>query len=103
MIWISAAALVIPPLIGLGGTVIGMIGAMDTMGLEGGIDPEALAENISLAMITTAGGLVVSLLALPVFIIAIVLFIKSRRELKTLTQPDSVSESQSEHQEFPNS
>ena len=49
------------PMIGLFGTVAGMIMAFDTMGLSGGADPSALAGNISLALMTTAGGLVVAI------------------------------------------
>ncbi|MEM9283674.1 MAG: MotA/TolQ/ExbB proton channel family protein [Verrucomicrobiota bacterium] len=49
------------PMIGLFGTVAGMILAFDTMGLSGGSDPGALAGNISLALMTTAGGLVVAI------------------------------------------
>lgn len=49
------------PMIGLFGTVAGMILAFDTMGLSGGSDPGELAGNISLALMTTAGGLVVAI------------------------------------------
>ncbi|MDF1825181.1 MAG: MotA/TolQ/ExbB proton channel family protein [Verrucomicrobiales bacterium] len=49
------------PMIGLFGTVAGMILAFDTMGLSGGADPSELAGNISLALMTTAGGLVVAI------------------------------------------
>mgnify|MGYP001796427868 CR=1 FL=1 len=49
------------PMIGLFGTVAGMILAFDTMGLSGGSDPSQLAGNISLALMTTAGGLTVAI------------------------------------------
>lgn len=49
------------PMIGLFGTVAGMVLAFDTMGLSGGSDPGKLAQNISLALMTTAGGLVVAI------------------------------------------
>jgi len=49
------------PMIGLFGTVAGMILAFDTMGMSGGSDPSELAGNISLALMTTAGGLVVAI------------------------------------------
>jgi biopolymer transport protein ExbB/TolQ len=89
VIWVSAACTVIPPVIGLLGTVRGMIGAMDAMGIEGGSDPETLAENISLALMTTAGGLVVSLIALPIFILALVKFFRcSREQPSTLTRTE---------------
>jgi biopolymer transport protein ExbB len=41
--------------------------AFDSMGLSGGSDPAALAGNISLALITTAGGLVVAIPAIFLF------------------------------------
>lgn len=49
------------PMLGLFGTVAGMVLAFDTMGLSGGSDPGELAKNISLALMTTAGGLVVAI------------------------------------------
>ncbi len=48
-------------MLGLFGTVAGMVLAFDSMGLSGGSDPGALAGNISLALITTAGGLVIAI------------------------------------------
>lgn len=48
-------------MLGLFGTVAGMVLAFDSMGLSGGSDPASLAKNISLALITTAGGLVVAI------------------------------------------
>ncbi len=48
-------------MLGLFGTVAGMVLAFDSMGLSGGSDPGALAKNISIALITTAGGLVVAI------------------------------------------
>jgi len=54
-------------MLGLFGTVAGMVLAFDSMGLSGGSDPGALAGNISLALITTAGGLVVAIPALLVY------------------------------------
>lgn len=54
-------------MLGLFGTVAGMVMAFDTMGLSGGSDAGALAGNISLALITTAGGLVVAIPALLIY------------------------------------
>ncbi len=48
-------------MLGLFGTVAGMVLAFDSMGLSGGSDPGELAKNISLALITTAGGLTVAI------------------------------------------
>ncbi len=54
-------------MLGLFGTVAGMVLAFDSMGLSGGSDPSALAGNISLALITTAGGLVVAIPAILIY------------------------------------
>lgn len=54
-------------MVGLFGTVAGMVLAFDTMGLSGGSDPGALAANISMALITTAGGLVVAIPSIIMF------------------------------------
>jgi biopolymer transport protein ExbB len=51
----------IEPMLGLLGTVTGMIGAFDVLSQGGGSNAEAMASNISVAMITTAGGLIVAI------------------------------------------
>ncbi len=63
MAWIGYFSVIAQaaPMIGLFGTVAGMIMAFDTMGLKGGADPGLLASNISIALMTTAGGLVVAI------------------------------------------
>lgn len=57
---------VISPMVGLLGTVSGMIKAFGNMAAQGMGKPEMLADNISEALITTAGGLIVGI---PVMII----------------------------------
>lgn len=52
------------PMLGLLGTVSGMIKAFGTLGREGMGDPAALASNISEALVTTAAGLVIALPAI---------------------------------------
>lgn len=71
MSWIGYFSVIsqVAPMIGLFGTVVGMILAFDTMGISGGSDPAALASNISLALMTTAGGLVVAVPAIFCFYI----------------------------------
>jgi biopolymer transport protein ExbB len=56
-------AVVIPmcPLLGLVGTVTGMIEVFDAMSLRGKVNPQTLADGISHAMIATMAGLAVSL------------------------------------------
>jgi biopolymer transport protein ExbB len=51
----------IAPMLGLLGTVTGMIGAFNKIGLGGMGDPEKLAGDIGEAMITTAAGLIVAI------------------------------------------
>jgi biopolymer transport protein ExbB len=52
------------PLMGLLGTVLGMIEVFNVVALRGSGDPSALAHGISMALITTATGLVVAIPAL---------------------------------------
>ncbi len=52
------------PMVGLLGTVSGMIKAFDKLGQTGMGDPGSLAENISEALYTTASGLVIAVPAL---------------------------------------
>ncbi|MCB1090025.1 MAG: MotA/TolQ/ExbB proton channel family protein [Verrucomicrobiae bacterium] len=49
------------PMVGLLGTVSGMIKAFQTLGISGGSDPTKLAAAISEALVTTAAGLVVAI------------------------------------------
>ncbi len=55
---------VISPLLGLLGTVVGIIEAFMAMTATGMGDPQALISGISMALITTAGGLVVAIPAM---------------------------------------
>jgi len=63
----------IAPLLGLLGTVLGMIGAFETISYSAATDHEALASNISLALVTTLMGLT---LAIPC--IALYTFFRNR-------------------------
>lgn len=53
------------PLIGFFGTVAGMIASFQVLATQALTNPSAVAEGISVALITTAGGLVVSIVTLP--------------------------------------
>lgn len=59
---------------GLIGTVVGMIGAFGELSNHGTADPEVLADNISIAMLTTFWGLVISMLAFFVLIGVLIRF-----------------------------
>jgi len=52
------------PLFGILGTVTGIIGAFDALGVSGNVDPKAVSAGIAEALITTAYGLVVALVTL---------------------------------------
>ena len=64
--WINYLNVVaaIAPMIGLLGTVSGMIGAFQTIGIEGMGDPSKLAGDIGQALITTATGLCIGIPAM---------------------------------------
>jgi biopolymer transport protein ExbB len=51
----------IAPLLGLLGTVLGMVGAFEAIGQTAGANHEALAGNISLALVTTLMGLTLAI------------------------------------------
>lgn len=89
---VCALGVVIPPLIGLVGTVKGMIGAFGTLGKSGTADPSELAGNISVALMTTFWGLIFSTLSLIPFIVFLVLFLKRRKALRSLSPIKTNSE-----------
>ena len=51
----------ISPLLGLLGTVVGMVGAFESMSQSGGSNYEQLAANISMALVTTLMGLALAI------------------------------------------
>lgn len=57
----------ISPLLGLLGTVVGMVGAFSTLSKSAATRPELLAEDISLALITTLLGLIVAIPCIALF------------------------------------
>lgn len=57
----------ISPLLGLLGTVVGMVGAFDSMSLSGGSNYEQLASNISMALVTTLMGLALAIPCVALF------------------------------------
>jgi biopolymer transport protein ExbB len=63
----------ISPMIGLLGTVLGMVQAFQNIAAQGFGQPQVLAEDIQMALITTAGGLIVALPAMLMY-----LFFKNR-------------------------
>jgi len=51
----------VAPMLGLLGTVVGLVGAFETLSVSEGVRPEALASSISVALITTVLGLIVAI------------------------------------------
>jgi biopolymer transport protein ExbB len=57
----------VAPLLGLLGTVLGMVGAFESISKSAGSNHEALAANISLALVTTLLGLVLAIPCIALF------------------------------------
>jgi biopolymer transport protein ExbB len=57
----------ISPLMGLTGTVLGIVGAFENLGAGATPDQQALARNISLALVTTLLGLIVAIPCMALF------------------------------------
>ncbi len=68
---ITGLVLQFGPVLGLLGTIIGMIRAFSTIGNSGPGNVEALASDIGFALITTAIGLVIALVGFALIVIAI--------------------------------
>jgi biopolymer transport protein ExbB/TolQ len=68
------------PMVGLFGTVTGMMGAFETLATSENVEPAELAANISVALITTADGLAIAI-PLIVAVAAVNIRIKRMEEL----------------------
>ena len=66
-LWLLALISNVAPILGFLGTVVGMIQSFDVLAKEGMNNPGAVAEGISVALITTAGGLIVAVVVLPFY------------------------------------
>ena len=51
----------VAPLLGLLGTILGMITAFESIARAGTGDPQVVASGISVALLTTAGGLIIAI------------------------------------------
>lgn len=67
--WVNVLALCgqISPMLGLFGTVQGMVGAFAILGESGQADPAQLAGQISMALLTTLWGLINAIIAIPCY------------------------------------
>jgi hypothetical protein len=73
-IWISVAGVIIPPMIGLVGTVFGMRKAFGELGSSGIGGPAALSGHIGEVLVYTASGLIISVVAFIVLVGALIRF-----------------------------
>ncbi len=79
--FVTGVVMVGSPLIGLLGTMGGMVGAFEWMGMNGVLDPHIISEKVGEVLIATATGLGVAVLGLPIFVTFLVLYIRERRRL----------------------
>lgn len=80
-IWVSVILMIVPPLIGTMGAAMGMVRTFNGTGQTGKADPQEFAGNVSMALHTTAWGLVVSFVALIFFLVALSFYRKRRHAL----------------------
>ena len=73
------------PILGFLGTVVGMIQAFDVIAKAGLSNPAAVAEGISVALITTAGGLMVAVFTSPSYNYFSTQVARTIREMETST------------------
>ena len=71
MIW-ATVFVIVPPLLGALGTVVGMVQAFGVLGETGHADPAELAGDISFALLTTMWGLIIAAPAFVFLLIAMV-------------------------------
>lgn len=74
MIWVSVIGTLLPPLIGITGTVIGMLRAFNELSEKGTADPEELAGSISVSLMSTLYGFLFWIPAIIVLILSIIRF-----------------------------
>jgi biopolymer transport protein ExbB len=66
-LWILETAITAAPLLGLLGTITGMVSAFRLFGNSGAVDPAAVTGGVAETLIATAIGIVIALLALAAF------------------------------------
>ena len=80
------------PLVGMAGTVFGMVGAFDTLGANGISDPKALAGHIGTVLVSTMVGLIISgTIGAPLLIVGLVLHFAARKPAAPARSPTALS------------
>ncbi|MCH9653835.1 MAG: MotA/TolQ/ExbB proton channel family protein [Planctomycetes bacterium] len=86
--WVAAVSgimVVASPFLGIAGTVVGMLRTFEGIGQQADKPvPADLADGISVALLTTAWGLVISSIAVPVFVVALIIYLKRNKSLRTM-------------------
>jgi len=75
----------IAPLLGFLGTVVGMVMSFETIAKEGLNNPGAVAKGISVALLTTAWGLIVAFISQPFYNVFTSIVATRTRELETVS------------------
>jgi len=68
------------PALGVLGTVIGMMGSFNTLGKEGVADPESLASNIGVSLISTTGGFVIGVFGVCILVAGVIILIATKQK-----------------------
>lgn len=84
---VLGAILLLGPVWGILGTVVGMTRAFEKIGNSTAGSPEALASDISLSLQTTAAGLIASPIGLAVLIGAIIWLVQIHKKEKETIEP----------------
>lgn len=71
--------LTLAPVIGLAGTIMGMMRAFNTLGSSGVGDPKALSQDISVVLVSTATGVILLPVGIAIFSISLIFFLRLRR------------------------
>ena len=79
---VSGIIMVASPLLGLGGTIFGMMRTFRAMGTNGVAEAEVISASIGETLIATASGIILACLGLLFFIPFLVLAILENRKLK---------------------
>lgn len=83
-LYLSIAGVLVSPCFGLFGTVVGMMRAFGTLAETGEAEPVELADDISVALLTTMWGLIFTAIFLILLVVSIFRFLKWNRKLKQL-------------------
>jgi biopolymer transport protein ExbB len=75
---IGGTMAVVGPIIGISGTVLGMIGAFDSMGKAAPADPEKLSADIGVTLYSTAIGVLIGFVGVCFLIAAFFIWLSNR-------------------------